>query len=117
MKEKFQMLARVLTAMTDGKATAKDKAKFREDLIATSGDTNKDGTAKTYADYDADERGEIDEVVDALFGLGDVIDTVYEARARLTFKFFTALKKAGFDEKSALLITAHQQNVTMTDSN
>lgn len=117
MKEKLKMLSQVLSALTTDKVTAKDKAKFRDSLIAASGDVNGDGTPKKYSDYAASERDEIDEVVDALFGLGEVVDSVYDAKAKLTFKFFNALKKAGFDEKAALLITAHQQNISMVDGN
>jgi hypothetical protein len=54
------------------------------------------------------DKGELDEIANAMFEVSCVFDDVIAAKAVLTRKYYDALKKQGFTKAEALAITAAQ---------
>jgi len=106
MIEQLKQARFVLNALV-GEAKLDD---LRKKVIEEAGvKDKKTGKPVKYNDLSATDKQECDEMVEGLQQLSGVCDDIVKAKAKMTMKFFKALKEAGFNEEQALLIVAHQK--------
>ncbi len=98
MLDQLKMMSQTMSAMAgDGNRVA-----LRKSLIALDED------APAYEDMDEKEQSQVNEAVDAMMEMGKLFDKALKARAKMSYKFYSALMAEGFNETQALQILIAQ---------
>ena len=104
MIEQFKMLAQLFSGLS-GASVKELRAKV---LAQANIDT-------PYEELSPRDKAGVDENVSGMQELSRVFDTLIDAKAVMTFKFYKSLQKAGFSQEEALQI-ASNQSVDMVKS-